>query len=170
VTDQDRDDERQALLGTLEYQRASVRAIVEALDEEGWHTSVVPSGWTPAGMVEHLGNAERHWFQGVIAATIGPLPWDEGRPPYDREAAFVCERPSSDVLEYYRQQCDRSDEILAVTPLSAAPKGTHNRSGDDGIPSTRWVVLHIIEETAAHSGHLEIARELLDGRRGLGLR
>jgi hypothetical protein len=38
------------------------------------------------------------------------------------------------------------------------------------VPSIRWVVLHMIEETAAHSGHLEIARELLDGGRGLGLR
>jgi hypothetical protein len=38
------------------------------------------------------------------------------------------------------------------------------------VPSVHWVVLHMIEETAAHSGHLEIARELLDGGRGLGLR
>jgi hypothetical protein len=34
----------------------------------------------------------------------------------------------------------------------------------------RWVVLHVIEETIAHSGHLDIAREILDGRTNLGKR
>jgi uncharacterized damage-inducible protein DinB len=167
----DDNDERRALLDTLEYQRASVRSIVNELDEQAWHTSVVPSGWTPAGMVEHLGHVERHWFQGVVAGSDPPLPWDEGRPAYDPEAAFVCDRTSSEIVAYYRQQCDRSDEILATTPFSAAPRGTHDDSnGEDEPTSVRWVILHVIEETAAHSGHLEIARELLDGRRDLGLR
>ena len=44
--------------------------------------------------------------------------------------------------------------------------------GDDDlkVPSVRWVVLHVIEETVAHSGHLDIAREMLDGRTDLGKR
>jgi Protein of unknown function (DUF664) len=171
MTDLDDADERLALQQTLEYQRASVRSIVDGLDERGWHTSVVPSGWTPAGMVEHLGNAERHWFQEVVAGSHISLPWDEGRPAYDPHAAFVCDRPSSDVLSYYTSQCDRSDEILAGTSLSAVPRGTHNDPDPDmQVPSVRWVVLHMIEETAAHSGHLEMARELLDGGTGFGLR
>jgi hypothetical protein len=81
--------------------------------------------------------------------------------------AFTCDRPSPEVLGYYRAQCDRSDEILAGVSLSDVPRGRH---GDDEIPNVRVVILHMIEETAAHSGHLEIARELLDGRTGLGLR
>jgi hypothetical protein len=64
----------------------------------------------------------------------------------------------------YRAQCD---QILAGVSLSDAPRGRH---GDDELPNVRVVVLHMIEETAAHSGHLEIARELLDGKTGLGLR
>ena len=51
--------------------------------------------------------------------------------------------------------------------LSDAPLGRH---GGEEIPNVRVVILHMIEETAAHSGHLEIARELLDGKTGLGLR
>jgi hypothetical protein len=89
VTGSDSDtDVRRDLLECLQYQRSSVRSIVDGLSENAWHTPVVASGWTIAGLVEHL----------------------------------------------------------------------------------RVVVLHIIEETAAHSGHLEIARELLDGRTDLGLR
>jgi hypothetical protein len=118
------DEEKQAFLHFLEYQRASVLSIVEGLSEDAWHKPVVPSGWTPAGLVEHLGDAERHWFQQVVAGSDVDLPWDEGRPPYDPEAAFICDRPAA----------------------------------------------HMIEETASHSGHLEIARELLDGKTNLGLR
>ena len=165
------DEEKKALLHFLEYQRASVLSIVEGLSEEAWHKPVVLSGWTPAGLVEHLGDAERHWFQQVVAGSDVDLPWDEGRPAYDPEAAFICDRPSVDVIGYYREQCQRSDAVLAVTPMSAPPRGKHgDPDTDDQPPSVRWVVLHMIEETACHSGHLDIARELLDGQTDLGLR
>jgi len=168
VTDNDSDtDVRRELLEYLEFQRSSVRSIVEGLDEDAWHTPVVASGWTVAGLVEHLGSAERHWFQQVVAGLREDQPWDEGRPPYDPAMAFTCDRPSREVLGYYRAQCDRSNEILAGVSLSAAPRGKH---GEAEIPNVRVVILHLIEETAAHSGHLEIARELLDGATGLGLR
>ena len=164
MTDQ---DFRRELLDCLQYQRSSVRSIVAGLPEEAWHRPVVPSGWTVAGIVEHLGNAERHWFQEVIAGVHAELAWDEGRPPYDPEMTFTCDRPSEDVLGYYKEQCDRSDEILAGSGLSDVPRGNH---GGEEAPSVSVVVLHMIEETAAHSGHLEIAREFLDGAIGLGLR
>jgi Protein of unknown function (DUF664) len=161
------DDIRAELLECLEYQRSSARSIVDGLDEDGWHTPVVPSGWTVAGMIEHLGNVERHWFQEVVAGSPIDLPWDEGRPPYEPDMSFTCERPSPEVLGYYRARCDESDKILAGINLSDAPRGRH---GDDEIANVRLVILHVIEETAAHTGHLEIARELLDGRTELGLR
>ncbi len=81
---QPEDPEDQALLAFLDAQRDAVLSIVEGLDEEAWHRSVVPSGWTPAGLVEHLGGAERHWFQGVVAGSDAELPWDEGLPPMTR--------------------------------------------------------------------------------------
>jgi hypothetical protein len=166
----EQDEERRALLHFLQYQRDSVLAITGGLSEAAWHRAVVPSGWTPAGLVEHLGNAERHWFQHVVTGSEIDLPWDEGRPAYDPAAAFTCDRPAADVLAYYREQIERSDAVLAVTPLSAAPRGQHGDPGEAEPPSVRWIVLHMIEETACHSGHLDIARELLDGRTDLGLR
>ncbi len=165
------DEERRALLHYLDYQRASVLSIVAGLDEEAWHTSVVPSGWTPAGMVEHLGGVERHWFLGVVDDSDDELPWDVGRPDYDPVAPLTCERPAHQVVSYYREQCARADRVLARTAMSAVPRGRHDNPDDEPeIPTVRWVVLHVIEETAAHSGHLEIAREILDGRTRLGQR
>jgi hypothetical protein len=164
------DVDREALLAFLAAQRAVVLSIVAGLDEKAWQRPAVPSGWTPAGMVAHLGNAERHWFQGVVTGSIEELPWDEGLPPYDPHAAFVCDRPSAEIIAYYRDQCARSDAVLAVTPLSAPPRGRHGGPDTDQPPSLRWIVLHVIEETSRHAGHLDIARELSDGQTGLGPR
>lgn len=164
--------DRPALLATLEYQRASVHAIVDGLSEEAWHTSVVPSGWTPAGMVAHLGGAERHWTCDVIRDDDPGHPFDEefDDEPYDPYAPFVIDWPSTKVLAYYRDQTRLTDTTLASTPLDAPPRGRHGTE-ETGQPRTvREIVLHLIEETAAHSGHLEIARELLDGKTRLGLR
>jgi hypothetical protein len=164
--------DRPALLEALEYQRASVRSIVDGLSEAHWHTSVVPSGWTPAGLVAHIGGAERHWTCGVILDHDPGHPFDEDfdDEPYDPYAAFVIDWPSSKILAYYRDQTQQTDEMLAGTALGSAPKGRHGTADMEQPQTVREIVLHLIEETAAHSGHLEIARELLDGKTRLGLR
>jgi Protein of unknown function (DUF664) len=165
------DPERQALLAFLAAQRDAVLSIVAGLDEEAWHRSVVPSGWTPAGLVEHLGGAEWHWFEGVVTgADPEPPPADEDLSPYDPKAAFVSDEPSAEIIRFYRDQCARSDAVLAVTPLSAPPRGRHGDPEIGEPPDVRWIVLHMIEETARHAGHLDIARELIDGQTGLGPR
>ena len=166
------------LLGFLQYQRDSVLKIVEGLPEDAWQTPVVPSGWTVAGMLAHLGGAEHHWFQNVTTGGPQEPPPSEEPPPaeqgeYDPSAAFTCDWPSADIIADYREECRRSDQVLAVTPLSAAPRGLHHHPDAEytaPITSVGWIVLHMIEETARHAGHLDIARELLDGQTGLGPR
>ena len=156
----------------LRAQRESVLAIVEGLSEEAWHRPVVPTGWTPAGMVEHLGGAEWHWFQGVVAGKEPELPGDldEDQPPYDpMSVVFTSDASPAEVTAFYCDQCAESESVLAVTPLSAAPRGEHGGGGFEP-PDVRWVVLHMTEETARHAGHLDIARELLDGKVRLGRR
>jgi hypothetical protein len=66
--------------------------------------------------------------------------------------------------------CRLGFAVLAATPLSAPPRGRHGGPERDEPSSVRWVVLHMIEETARHAGHLDIARELIDGQTGLGPR
>jgi hypothetical protein len=165
------DDESRLLLSFLQRQRDAVLAIVEGLPEDAWQTPVVPSGWTVAGMLAHLGGAEHHWFHDVTAGgTEEPPPADEEGEEageYDPTAAFLSSWPSADIIAGYREECKKSDEVLGVTPLSAAPRRL-DLHGDPEytaqMTSVRWIVLHLIEETATHSGHLEIARELLDGK------
>jgi hypothetical protein len=154
----------------LRAQRDSVLAIVEGLPEEAWHRSVVPTGWTPAGMLEHLGGAEWHWFQGVVAGKQPELPGDldDDRPSYDpMSVVFTSDASLAEATTFYRDQCAASEAVLATTPLSASPRGKHGLGGFEP-PNVRWVVLHMIEETARHAGHLDLARELLDGTVRLG--
>lgn len=159
------DGEKAVLQEFLGYQRAAAMAIVDGLGEVALHTTVLPSGWTPIGLIEHLADAERHWFQAVLTGTLSPRPWDDGCP------SFVTPRSSAEVLAFYREQCSLSDRLIAETPLAAAPVGKHE---DEWLAAQttdlRRIILHMIEETARHAGHLDAARELIDGHTGLGPR
>jgi uncharacterized damage-inducible protein DinB len=158
------DGEKDALLLFLEAQRASVLAILDGLDEEALTRAVLPSGWTPLGMVEHLGYAERHWFQEILTGSAEPVDW-----PDDHEPLTTSRTPAM-VFAFYRAQCERSNAILAATPLSTPPRQRHPDWLADEVTDLRRIVLHMIEETARHAGHLDVVRELIDGKTGLGPR
>lgn len=161
--------ERLALLACLDAQRSSVLAIVDDLDEASWRTSVIPSGWTPAGLVEHLGHAERFWSQIVLADRVSPLPWSHDEED-DDTTGFVSRHAVDDVIGFYRDQCARTDEILDGLALDDRPPGVRRPDLPTPVADLRDVVLHLVEETARHAGHLDIACELLDGRTGRGVR
>ena len=187
----------QALLHFLDAQRASVIAIIDGLSDDDLRKAVVPSGWTPLGLVEHLAGAEYYWFQ-IIAAGAGGAPPEpagvadgttgEHQPAdvgevaeeYDpaQAGAFTTTESRESVLALYREQNEQANTLLAVTPLSTPPRhpipaGQHD-SVDPRLTAEildlRGIVLHLIEETARHAGHLDVARELLDGKTGLGPR
>lgn len=152
------------LVEFLEAQRARVFEVLAGLSEEQLRTSVLPSGWTPLGLVEHLGHAERHWFQQVMQGAADPLPWvDEDK---DDDGPFSSSRTPERVFEFYRSQIARANAVLASTSFSAAPLGQHGVGPEP--TELRVIVLHLIEETARHLGHLDAARELLDGAVELG--
>ena len=126
-------------------------------------------------MLWHLGGVEHHWLQHVTTGVMEEPPageeaGDEEEGTYDPEAAFTCDWPSADLIAGYRDECRRS------TRSSPSPRCPRPRAGSTStmtrstpaITNVRWIVLHVIEETAVHSGHLEIARELLDGKTRLG--
>ena len=158
------------LLAFLVAQRDSVLSIVERLmRRRGIGRSCRRAGRQPGWSA--LGRRRVALVPGGRGrADPEPPPADEDLPPYDPKAAFVSDLPSAEIIRFYRDQCARSDAVLAVTPLSPPPRGRHGDPQMDEPPNVRWVVLHMIEETARHAGHLDIARELIDGQTGLGPR
>ncbi|MGL5817636.1 MAG: DinB family protein [Phycicoccus sp.] len=157
-----------AMLGHfLRAQRRAVLAIVDGLHETAMNASVLPSGWTPLGLVEHLGDAEWVWFQKVAAGSPGPPPWAEREVT---SGGYSSARPVAEVLATYRRRGEESESVLFSRPLDSPPRGTPPPVVTEKVTDLRWVALHMIEETARHAGHLDAARELLDGRTGLGPR
>lgn len=167
--------ERDRLRYFLDQQRAAVLAVVDGLTEDQWHTAVLPSGWTVAGLVEHLAEAEQLWFRRVVGG-LEPAPPEQehdggdGSPDAQGDP-FTTRRTGAAVVEHYRARCRVSDAILGAADLDAPLRGEHGLDWPgEPITDARWVALHMLEETARHLGHLDAARELLDGVTGLGPR
>ncbi|HKA95856.1 MAG TPA: DinB family protein [Streptosporangiaceae bacterium] len=163
------DAEAESLVRCLDEQRAAVLAIVDGLPEAGLRRAVFPSGWTCLGLIHHLAvDDERYWFRGVAAGEPVEFPVDE-----DVGWLVGPEVTGADVVATYHDEIARSNAIIAATPLDTPARRHDPRWDVWGWPpprtvNLRWIILHMIEETARHAGHLDTARELLDGRTGLG--
>ena len=157
-------DERGQLIGWLDLQRSFVRMKCEGLSEEDAHRKVLSTSplMTPAGLVAHLRWVEYSWFQSGLLGVpdTGQTPWTEGGHP-DAEM-FVDDVPLAQLLDEYDAECARSNEAIAGLPLDAVEKGLT----EDKAASVRYILCHMIEETARHVGHLDIIRELIDGATG----
>ena len=145
------------LTGSLDWYRAVVaQKLADLSSIEARHVST-PSGVTLLGLVKHLAWAEALWFEHHLLG--GPPPEDSGSASFEVLPSDTLE----DVLAGYRATCDRSREIVAGAALDTPAVVPHDVYGT---PSLRWILLHMIEETARHAGHADILRELTDGRTG----
>jgi hypothetical protein len=160
--------ERTTLLWYLSAQRTHVLGILAGLDDAALRRPVLPSGWTGLGLVQHLAlDVERFWFCCVVAGEQTAIDGLAATPDAWHVGA---EEAAETVFDVYRQEIDRANAIIATTPLDAAPAWwPPDRFGDWRLPDLRHILLHVITETACHAGHLDAARELIDGRRWLVL-
>jgi uncharacterized damage-inducible protein DinB len=156
-------DERTQLLGWLDLQRALVPWKCAGLAAVDAHRSVVPTSplMTMAGVVSHLRWAEHLWFEVLFLGRPAEGPqFDEQREDADMRVGGVA---LGQLLEEYEQQCAVSREIVGAHSLDEV--GRHLDFASAGA-TLRWMLLHMVEETARHAGHLDLIRELLDGEKG----
>lgn len=153
----DDSDERTTLTAFLEYLRGCIVAKLEGVDDDGSKQSPLPSGTSIYWLGTHMAAVEINQFQRILA----------GRSP---EAIVPPAPPAPDVdtmqavVDRYQTACAESRRILAsFNELDAMGRGV-GRRGDRR--NVRWVLTHMIEETARHAGHLDILREELDGSTG----
>lgn len=155
--------EAELLLAHLRSQRRHVLGILEGLDEEALRRPVLPSGWSCLALVRHLAmDDERFWFRGVVAGEQAVR--DEVAAATESAWHLGPDESAEQVLALYREQAERTDAIVASTPLDAAPAWWPDFFGDFRMDSLREVLMHVITETATHAGHLDAVRELIDGR------
>ena len=156
-------DERELLLRFLHRQREEVVATADGLTDE-------QARWTPegrllpiAGILNHLVKVEWRWIEGRYLA----------RPFPRRNEEFVDHPPLNEVIDAYWNQAQRTDRVIRSAPSLDAPclghegrfPPAHVVLGLNEPLDLRWVVLHLIEETAHHAGHADATREMLDGRK-----
>jgi Protein of unknown function (DUF664) len=161
--------ETRTLLSYLNAQRRHVRGILDDLDEEALRRPILPSGWICLGLVRHLAlDIERFWFRAVVAGEQSVI--DELAESPDDAWQVGPDVPVDAVFDQYRQEIDLANSIITRTALDAAPIWwPDDLFGDWRLHDLREIILHVMTETACHAGHLDAARELIDGRSWLVL-
>ena len=156
-------DERATLTTFLAYTRATALTKCEGLTDA--QSRATPIATSPimsiAGVVNHLRWVEHSWIDTQFLGGEDLGPWTDEEP--DREFTIVSELPLRQIIAEYVEQSARLDAIVADLDLDAMA-ARPRRSGVH--VSLRWVLHHLIEETARHNGHLDILRELVDGTVG----
>ena len=152
-------DERTTLLGFLQRQRDLVAWKMRDASDETLASVRMPSGLTLHGIVRHLENVERSWFREFFAGETN-LRFDstDEDPDGDFRAEGV---PMANLLAAYAAETALCDAVIA-----AAPSFDATASDDDGAWTLRWIIVHMIEETGRHLGHIDLLREQADGAVG----
>jgi Protein of unknown function (DUF664) len=160
-------EEREALLSALSDQRGHILGILKGLSDEDLRRPVLPSGWTSLGMVQHLAlDVERFWFRTVVAGE-SPDPGDFTAP-----SGWIVspDTPAQAVLGLYRVEIKRANTIIVGMSLDTPPaRWPEDLFGTWRLRNLREVMLHVVTETAVHTGHLDAVREIIDGRQWLVL-
>ncbi|MBA3373672.1 MAG: DinB family protein [Actinomycetota bacterium] len=152
-------EEKISLRKSLDRHRDAVLWKLEGLNDEQLRSPMTPSGTSLLGLVKHLAAVEYGWFCETFGRDTEPLPFDEDDPEADLRVAPSETTP--DVIAFYGRARAAADQVidqLGVDDLGTAWFGDQ--------VSLRWVLIHMIEETARHAGHMDIVRELIDGATG----
>jgi hypothetical protein len=152
-------EEKESLKAALDRHRDAVLWKLEGLDDEQLRRSPVPSGTSLLGLVKHLAAVEYSWFCDTFGRDTEPLPFDDDDP--DADLRIEPGETTEDVLAFYgraRVAADRAIGELDVEDTGTAWFGE--------AVTMRWVLIHMVEETARHAGHVDILRELIDGMAG----
>jgi Protein of unknown function (DUF664) len=151
--------EFELLTGFLDWNRAVVANKVRGLSLPDASRVMTLTGLSPLGVVAHLAAVEVGWF----AESFAGEPVD---PMWETHGSFLLtdDDTVSSVLEEYEASCTRSRRIVDAAPsFDALSVEAHEVWGQ---VSLRWVLMHMVEETARHAGHLDLMRETIDGSTG----
>jgi hypothetical protein len=154
-------DEREGLLAFLAQQREALRITAHGLTEEQARATPAASELSVAGLVKHVALTEANWVD-IMLQRQGH---DDDQ--YMDSFSLGPDETLASVLERYEEVARATEAAVAgIEDLGQAvpvPKGVPWFPDDVDAWSVRWVLLHMIEETARHAGHADIIRESVDG-------
>jgi hypothetical protein len=162
----DSSEPTELLLGYLDYYRSVITRKIDGLAEEDLRTSRLPSGWAPLELLKHLVYMEQRWFRWGFAAEPLPAPWgdqdEDGRWQVDPQETVA------DLIAALHAAGAQTRAIVGRSALSdvSAMGGRFGADDPDPPPTLAWILIHVLQEYARHAGHLDVARELIDGTTG----
>jgi Protein of unknown function (DUF664) len=158
-------DERETLIAFLDKYRETVLVKLDGLDREQLSRPLLDSRTTLIGIVKHLIVVEQWWFATVVA---GERELHEDISDPDAEWLILDSDNPEQIVAEYRAVCAHSNAIArhAKSLDLQVPDDTHAPERHRPSKRVRWILPHMLEETARHAGHADILRELIDGRTG----
>ena len=158
--------ELQALTGFLDWQRETILLKTDGLTREQLAQPLPTSSLTLAGLVNHLALVEDSWFRHRFAGLPEDQLWADhdwdADPDYEFRTAVDLE--PEELRQRYRDACERSRAVAAHAGGLDLLSAVTSRDGSHW--DLRWILLHMIEETARHAGHADLLREAIDGTVG----
>jgi uncharacterized damage-inducible protein DinB len=154
--------EKAVLHASLARHRSVVVWKLDGLSDADLRRPVVPSGTNLLGLVKHLASIEFGWFASSFGLPSEWIPWDPE--DSDADARVRPDESTADILAFYERAQASSDRVIAEHDLDVEvtpPEGLGS-----GAVTLRWILVHVLEDTIRHAGHMDIARELIDGRVG----
>lgn len=157
-------DERTVLTTMLDYVRDTVHVKCAGLTDELARAAPLPGSplTTIASLVSHLRRVQYYWVQVILLGEEDRAPLTDDDP--DGEMRLGLDVPITRLLAEYRASCDQLSRLVAPLDLDFPSRGY--LSWRDEPVTLRWVLMHLIEETARHNGHIDILREIADGTKG----
>jgi len=156
-------DERDALLSFLEQQRYVIRVATFGLDDQGARATPTKSGLSVGGTIRHLTGVERFWIS-IVKEQVLPSGSEED---YDSGFRMEAGLTLSELLDDYALAGSETESVITsiadMGALVPVPKGVPWFPQDVEEWSIRWILLHVLEETARHAGHIDLLREHVDG-------
>jgi len=153
--------EKEMLSGFLGFLRGTILCKVDGLSDEDLRRPHDPSGMTLLGLVKHLTDVERSWFRETFMGEDLSALWDDDDP--GRYWRIEPEDTTDAIIAGYLSEIDQANDIIARHILDDVVRAPRlNREG----MQLRWIVTHMIEETARHCGHADFMREAIDGQVG----
>jgi uncharacterized damage-inducible protein DinB len=158
-------DERDALLHFLAQQRDALIAAAFGLTEDEARSTPTVSALSVAGLLKHAANTERGWIVGTMLGQF------EAARDWQGEFVAGPDVTVADLVDRYRAVAAETEAIvLGLDDLELpvpAPDAPWFPPGT--VWTARWVLFHLIQETARHAGHADIVREAIDGANAFDL-
>ncbi|WP_372350926.1 DinB family protein [Streptomyces sp. KL116D] len=156
-------DAHELLLCYLEWYRKALMRKLTGLSDDQLRAPVEPLGWSPLGLVQHLGWVERRWLRwGFAAEEIVAYP-----PGGDTEEWTVpANSTTAQVMSAYQAEVTVSNSLVTTAALSDKARLGGRFTDPEQAPTLGRILFHLLQEYARHVGHLDVARELIDGETG----